>query len=265
MVSKHCRRFYLLLNVPILLLILLGATGRMTIRVSINWGEVPGSWRLEKGTVVGPVAPVARQLGARVNLRNNVLEIVQPSPWAELNMEPAWAIVRSHSTIALAPVVTLRRYLAEKQFESFTLKDPTAPVLARFEIVSGYSVGWQVPPGSSALDPYILQANLYWAIPNAVTPSRSNPGIQTDGAGGWSLLGPDFSEVRIEQVNYEVKPSAVKTSNYKGKPFQESIGWGEVTQLGTIQLKTVKLDGATFPAYDLSLMQLSEKWRWKGL
>jgi len=266
MASKRYRWMLLLLVLPLLLLLLLGAAGVVNIKVTINGEPMAGLWRMENGKVIGPVAPVARALGARVDYRNNTLEIEQPSPWTELDMEPAWAIVWPHDSVALAPVATLRRYLAEKQFASLTSQDPVTPVLARFEIVSGYSQGWEVPPGSSALDPYILQANLYWATPAKDTPSRTNPGIITEVPGsGWSLAGPKFSTVRIDQVTYEVKPATQKKGEYQGKPYDESTGWGEVKELGSKTLATVTLNGSNFPAYDLSMMRIQEKWRWQGL
>lgn len=266
MAIKRFRWVLLLLVLPLLLLLVLGAAGIISIKVTINGEAVPGPWRMEHGKVVGPVAPVARALGARVDLRENWLEIEQPSPWAELDMEPAWAIVGPHDSAALAPVVTLRRYLAEKQFASLTSQDPTAPVLARFEIVSGYSQGWAFPPSASALDPYILQAYLYWATPAKDTPSRANPGIITTEPGsGFQLSGPKFSTVRIDQVSYEVKPTAEKNGEYQGKPYQESTGWGEVKELGSTRVATVTLAGTNFPPYDLSMTRIMEKWRWSGL
>jgi len=110
--------------------------------------ETDAAARIVGGHVVGPIAPVARAMGAQVQWepcdRNLYINTAQ-SPWfgvGECMGSMDWP-ESPYGFNALGSILRVRHYLSEIQWTSLNkAKDRSSSVLARFEIINAFNDDW---------------------------------------------------------------------------------------------------------------------------
>jgi TolA-binding protein len=196
-----------------------------------------------------------------------------PSPWIVIDREPGFGRVSPYDFGALGPILAVRRHLSEVQWSSLKNDDPQAPVLARFEIVDAYSLDMDSPhdlasglAGKGSLG-FTVRAILYWAVldPTTRVPRRATEIVRERGPSGRTAVyqeGPQFTRVRLETVEYTVKPNDVSTPSKKGAResiIQAETGW-KVDGEKVLSSRTVVIGevNKVLPLYDLSAQKLSK-------
>ena len=130
------------------------AAENTTVGVSVNGAQLSTepAFRVEKGRVVGPVAPVAAALGAefRWNRFARELAVMTPYPWLTLDHEGPEFSRGPYDFSFLGPIMAVRHFLSSLQWQSFNGDDPSGPVLVRVE-----SVTIEVLPGADGPIPVL--------------------------------------------------------------------------------------------------------------
>jgi hypothetical protein len=194
--------------------------------------------RLEQDSTMIPLRPIAEALGAEViwDAQFNTV-LLEKNVWLEVDHEPNFGTTTPFETKALGPILSLRYYLAERQWNSVQSQKGDEPFLARFEIIDAYS--HISPPGflgelktiSSEAIPYLgysLTALLYWAYPD----SPNSTSIQATVVKRERLkegtavgqLGPSISKVRIEVKQYYLEPESAVLEESEGDVTLVTIG-----------------------------------------
>ncbi len=259
--------------------LLLVGVGTGTVQVSVNDIAMPGPYTVQNGQVVGPVAPVARALGAvPVFNRGAGTLTLRYSPWITVDREPPWTTIRPLDTTGLPPVITVNHHLAEMQWQSFMQTDQTKPLLARYEIFDVNSVDMVAPPGTDGTGGFTVLAYLYWASRD---PARDLPLNATRlliaKDTGYSQQGPKLRDIRVETRYFTAVPADVTPRKPTDLPenyeaiIQGAGGW-KVTDSATTATTAIPgapsprpdippaLQETPFPIYDLSVRKISHAW-----
>lgn len=272
-------RFWTITLILILLALVFGigyALGGQRIRVVVGAKALPpAAWTMQHGQVSGPVAPVARALGADVSLnaRTGTLWITPSSPWVQVNREPNWGYNAPFDFTALGPILTVRHALAEEQWASLTRPgDAGEPILARCEIVDANSVDMMVPPGTDGRQGFTVQAYLYWAYkdPKQEVPrggARILAYTHKGGGEGYQQEGQRLRKMRLDIVTYEVAPNEVTTVTPADNPLpgaasvraieQGKTGW-TITRRSVNSSESFEASkfNTRLPVYEISIRQI---------
>lgn len=273
------------MRIPLCLILLAGlvatfalgaAFGARVIRVTVNGKALPhAGWDLRNGQVAGPVAPVARALGAQVTWDSSAgtLAIDPPSTWVHINREPNWGYNQPFDYTALGPILTVRHAIAGQQWMSLMKPNHAEdPILVRYEIVDANSEDMMVPPGTDGKQGFTVLAYLYWAYmdPKQDIPrggARILVSTYNGGGEGYMQEGQKIRQMRLDTMFYEVKPNDVKTVTPTDNPLPKTItvkaieqgetGW-TISRQAVQSSQTFKAGHITImpPVYDISIQQV---------
>jgi len=173
--------------------------------------------RVVEGRVVAPVAPVAAALGAEIrwDSRDGALHLDRPFPWIDLGHESPILGYGPYDLTPLGPILAVRRFLSDLQWQSLESTDPGAPVLARYEIVDAYGEAPFQAVGADLASfkyEFTVSAILYWAYLDQTTllPRGAARVWQSRDPSGRSSAHEDtprLARTRVEVVEYTVLPN----------------------------------------------------------
>jgi hypothetical protein len=235
-----------------------------TVKVFVGDKALPGPFSTENGRVVGPVADVAKALGAEVEWHNDAYELmVTPRPaWRAEPIESlAGHTCSPYDLMALGPTTAVRQKLAAQQAESLRLLDGKAALLARYEIIE--AINWYSGPTSGGPDEagFSVTALLYWLYPDpaSTVPLDGRVGILR--ADGGSAEGPAPRKLVIQQVDYHLKPGLRSPRPLPGGGVAWTVSRWEIDREPDVkEIKTVDLKGKkeqdAMPVYDVSALDV---------
>ncbi|MBI2298093.1 MAG: hypothetical protein HYU66_03930 [Armatimonadetes bacterium] len=239
-----------MLLVALLAAAALAAAGK--VRVLVGGERVAGEFRLQGGAVIGPVAPVAEKLGATAEWQadERALAIEPPPLFRQEEMESlSGHLVSPFSTLALGPAITVRQELARRQAEQLAKRDPAAPLLARYDVVS--AVNWYSGPLSSDPDVagYSVTARLYLLVPDPQDPcpldGRYVTGDPTGGGIEWR--GPRPEKMLVEEREFHLTPTvSTKAEPAEGPGKWTAAGW-KIDEEKLVNSGPVKLKDGDLP------------------
>jgi hypothetical protein len=219
--KKYSRLAHLGLVVAVVALVFtagfaIGATRRSAGPfVSVMGKKITGklAWSMVAGHIVGPVAPIATELGAKVRLGtgtgNPVLHITPFSPWLRVEHGPTFGTNPPYDFTELGPVMAVRHLLSERQWESYGGYATARPFLVRFEIIDAHNyTGMGDLPTRG--EPSTVTAVLYWAALGMGTPRRGLRVVHTTWPkeqAGFEQEGPRPLDVRVDRVQFDVAPN----------------------------------------------------------
>jgi hypothetical protein len=250
--------------------------------------------RLEDGEVVAPVTPVVEAMGGAVgewNLANRSLYIKTESPWELVDWDfGRGQPVGPYSFDAVGAVLAVRHHLSERQWASVQeARDASAPILARFEIVNVANMDMGRAAFGRLLDApdlsrlagqwqgFSVRTRLYWvwlegpkdAPPTGYRVERfgrdPNTGQPGQGARG---QGPRATKLRVETVQYLVRPDGVRTrartpnrSGLLSEAILGTSGWRidetQTTHPEPAQSSVLGPDQQSVPLCDVSAQKVS--------
>jgi hypothetical protein len=228
------------------------------VTVLVNGARIDGPYRLEKGVVVGPVAPVAKALGGSAEwLPGDHRLDVARNVWRHLSMESlAGRALQPYDAMSLGPVLAVRQKLAAEQAAWFAKRDLKQPLLARYEITG--AINWYSGPMSGGPDTagFTVVALLYYV--QAAEPPDAR--IGTIYANGGGARGPKLNSLEVRQVSYHLAPNKSESHPAPdGGTDVFSTAWeidgGEEPEV----LKRVDLskgENSVLPMFDVSALDL---------
>ena len=173
--------------------------------------------RVVEGRVVAPVAPVAAALGAEIrwDSRDGALHLDRPCPWIDLGHESPVLGYGPYDLTPLGPILAVRRFLSDLQWQSLNSKDPETPVLARYEIVDAYGEAPFQAVGADLAGfkyEFTVSAILYWGYLDQTTLLPRGAArvwqLQLPSGGiGAHEDSPRLARTRVEVVEYTVLPN----------------------------------------------------------
>lgn len=264
------------LAVILAIFVLVGAAAVLPVRVVVNGKPIISAvgWTRENGQLHGPIAPVVNALGASTTYlpASHTFAINTPDIWVHLGREPGGTTLTPYQTAGLAPVLVVRHRLAEEQWTAFQAVDPTAPLLARYEVVDVANldlVAFDIDAGPKGDVGYSVVAYQYWALPDI---SRDVPRtgarlLKTTAphTQSYTMQGPRFSTIRIDTVNYTVAPLAVARRQPRDVKdtadtrhdalIQGATGW-TISRTILVTSRTIPATPEALATLDLSMQQV---------
>lgn len=205
--------------------------------------DVTPALKLQGGRMIGPIAPLARALGAVVSWdpEAKVAVVRSRSPWVSVDHEPSFGSNPTYDLRSLGPVMAVRHSLSELQWSSLEgWKRPEDSLLVRFEIVDAFTEGaWGIPregPLADSPTSVSVTAVLYWASldPEVSLPAMAMRLTRVGGPSGQFrvvLDGPRVHRVRVETVRYLLSPKD-NVSSGGASPAAAGTGKADVLVMG---------------------------------